>query len=164
MPLNRDQLRTLIQEEGLIRNYIDLDRQLTPNGFDLSLNEVAVFSGPGQLDFTNEERELPSAEPVPRDGDWWHLQKGIYKLTANEIVDIPLDIVGVGFQRSSLLRMGAHIQNAFWEAGYKGETECLLVVDNPEGIRLKEDARIIQLGFQRMDAADNGYTGVYSMD
>ncbi|MFB6147617.1 MAG: deoxyuridine 5'-triphosphate nucleotidohydrolase, partial [Candidatus Nanohaloarchaea archaeon] len=71
-------------------------------------------------------------------------------------------LVGIGFPRSSLMRMGCHIQNAFWEAGYHGETECLLSVDNPEGVRIKEDARILQLSFHEMETAEEGYKGEYS--
>lgn len=161
MQLNRDQLKEQITEHDLISNIKDLDRQLTPNGFDLSLQAVHRFMGPGQLDFTNEQRELPETEPIRPDEDWWDLESGVYKIIANEIVDIPTDLVGIGFPRSSLMRMGAHIQNAFWEAGYRGETECLLCVDNPEGIRLKKDARILQISFHELQSVETGYRGRY---
>ncbi|MDY6770987.1 MAG: deoxyuridine 5'-triphosphate nucleotidohydrolase [Candidatus Nanohaloarchaea archaeon] len=162
MQLNREQLQSMIEEHGLIQEYVNLERQLTPNGFDLSLGEVHRFQGPGQLDFSNEERELPDTEPVAKDGDWWELEQGVYKVVANEIVDIPLSLVGIGFPRSSLMRMGCHIQNAFWEAGYNGKTECLLCVDNPEGVRLQQDARILQISFHEMEEAGSGYDGRYS--
>lgn len=151
----------MIEEQDLITNIRDSDRQLTPNGFDMSLKAVATFEGPGKLDFTNEERELPETTLVEQNDDWWELTDGIYKLTMNEVVNIPDTLVGIGFPRSSLMRMGAHIENAFWEAGYHGETECLLCVDNPEGIRLKNDARVLQISFHELEAVDEGYRGRY---
>jgi dUTP pyrophosphatase len=60
------------------------------------------------------------------------------------------------------MRMGAHIQNAFWEAGYHGKTECLLCVENPDGIRIKQDARVLQLSFHQMESVEDGYDGQYS--
>lgn len=161
MQLNRSQLKEHIEEDDLISEYIDLDRQLTPNGFDLSLDQIATFEGPGQLDFSNEQRELPPTKQVPQEDGWWELSQGIYKLTVNEIVDIPEHLVGIGFPRSSLMRMGAHIQNAFWEAGYHGETQCLLCVDNPEGIRLAQDARVLQISFHELESVEEGYRGRY---
>lgn len=162
MQLNRQQLRQAIEDSGLVSNYIDLDRQLTPNGIDLTLEQIERFKGKGQLDFSNEERELPETEPVEKDGDWWELEQDIYKVRANEVVDIPLHLVGIGFPRSSLMRMGCHIQNAFWEAGFNGNTECLLCVENPEGVRIKQDARILQLSFHKMEEIGEGYNGQYS--
>ncbi len=162
MQLNREQLRQAIEKNGLVTDYVDLDRQLTPNGIDLTLDRIERFTGSGQLDFTNEERELPETDPVKKNGDWWELEQGIYKIVANEVVDIPLSLVGIGFPRSSLMRMGCHIQNAFWEAGFNGRTECLLCVDNPEGVRIKQDARILQLSFHEMEEIGKGYDGQYS--
>jgi dUTP pyrophosphatase len=163
MQLNRQELQRRVEEEGLLRGYTDLERQLTPNGFDMSVAEVHRFEGPGQLDFTNEERQLPETTELATEDGWWDLDNTVYKLVMQETVDIPLDLVGIGFPRSSLMRMGAHIQNGFWEAGYEGKTECLLAVDNPEGMRLKEGARVLQISFHELDDVDEGYDGRYSV-
>jgi len=162
MQLAEEQLRDLIKNKELITDYIDLERQLTPNGFDMTVSTIKEIQGNGQLDFTNEERVIPPAEPVETSDGWWDLSPGIYKATTNEIVNIPDHLVGIGFPRSSLMRMGAHIQNGFWEAGYHGETTFLLCVDNPEGIRIKQDARVLQLSFHQLTASTTGYDGTYS--
>lgn len=161
MQYNRAQLRQKIEEDRLITGYIDLDRQLTPNGFDMTLAQIEAINDRGSIDFTNEERDIPPSEPVDLQDEWWELEKGVYKATANEVVDIPADLVGIGFPRSSLMRMGAHIQNAFWEAGYHGKTQFLLCVENPAGIRIKKDARVLQLSFHELEEVSEGYSGRY---
>jgi len=43
--LNDKQLRELITEYKLVTNYIDLDTQLQPSGFDLSLESIEAYQG-----------------------------------------------------------------------------------------------------------------------
>ncbi len=162
MHINRKGIKELIEEKDLITNYTDLDRQITPNGFDLTVKSVEKIVEKGSIDFTNEERVIPETKELETKDGWWDLGKGVYKITMNEIVDIPNNIVGYAYTRSSLLRMGCHIQNGFWEAGYNGETKCLLVVENPKGMRLKKGGRVLQLAFQEIDAVEEGYKGIYS--
>lgn len=168
MLLNRDELRVLIEDEDLISGYPHLETQLQPNGFDLTAGEIHTFDGPGRLDFSNDEREIPDSTaltPEKQDPDdeygWWELDPGVYKVVMNERVDIPTDLAGIGFPRSSLLRMGAYTQNAFWDGGYTGTGAFILHVRNPEGIAIKENARVNQLAFIRMDETSEGYRGRY---
>lgn len=167
MSLNREQLREMIEEKGLIQNYIHLDTQLQPHGFDLTVDEIHEFHGKGRLDFSNSEREIPETEslkPEKRDEEddygWWKLEPGVYKIVMNERVDIPENVTGFAFPRSSLLRMGASIENAVWDAGFTGTGSFLLEVHNREGIEIKENARVNQLVF--LDAEEtHGYEGRY---
>ncbi|MFB6114991.1 MAG: deoxyuridine 5'-triphosphate nucleotidohydrolase, partial [Candidatus Nanohalobium sp.] len=55
MILNREELRELIEEKGLIQNYVHLETQLTPQGFDLTVDEIHEYQGSGKLDFSNDE-------------------------------------------------------------------------------------------------------------
>lgn len=168
MILNREELRAAIEEDGLIEDYPHLDTQLTPNGFDLTAGEIHAYTAAGRLDFSNDEREIPETEPLSpekRDpGDtygWWELGPGVYKVVANETVHIPNDLMAFTFPRSSLLRMGATIDNAAWEAGFSGQGAFMLDVRNPEGIAIKENARVNQMVFVRMDETEEGYSGRY---
>jgi len=164
--LNKHELKQLIREEGLIQNYIDLDTQLTPQGFDLTVGEIHEYKEKGKLDFSNSEREIPESEklrPETEKGDdygWWHLEKGVYKVVMNEKVDIPNNLTALAFPRSSLLRMGCSIENAVWDAGYTGTGSFMLVVENPEGVDIKENARVNQLVFLEVEETE-GYTGRY---
>lgn len=155
-------------EKGLVGDYVHLETQLQPNGFDVTVDEIHEFRDSGQLDFSNSEREIPETEkiePVKRDPEdeygWWDLEPGVYKVVMNEKVDIPNSLIGVAFPRSSLLRMGATTENAFWDAGYSGGGAFMLKVENEDGIQIKENARINQIGFIEVDEAEDGYSGVY---
>lgn len=167
MFLNREELRSLIEERDLISGYPHLDTQLQPNGFDVTVGEIHDYAGAGKLDFSNDERVIPDTEPIePRKQEddeygWWELDPGAYKIVMNERVNIPNDLVGIAFPRSSLLRMGAYTQNAFWDAGYEGSGAFLLRVRNDHGVHLKENTRVNQLAFLRMDATADGYDGVF---
>ena len=83
-------------------------------------------------------------------------------MTFNEVIEVPPDVMAIARPRSSLLRMGATMETAVWEPGYKGRSQSLLVVHNPNGIRLRKNARLMQLIFFRLeDDANKLYNGVY---
>ncbi len=169
--INRDTLLRLITTEKLIEGYIDLDTQLTPHGFDLTVCRVGTLSGQGSLDFSNKQRQLPESSPLaplkddPADAyGWWMLKPGVYKLESNETCRFPNDLIGIARSRSSLLRMGACVHTAVWDAGFCGQSEFLLTVHNPAGLRLKENARVAQLIFLKAQKVSQGYQGIYQHD
>lgn len=160
--LNKDEIRQHIVQYNLISDYIDLEKQLQPSGFDISLKEIQVFTDSGSIDFNNEERVIASSSPLnPNFGGWWELPIGCYKVIYNEIVKMPLNISAIARSRSTLLRNGASIQTAVWDPGYNGRSSSLLVVYNPNGLRLKRNARIAQLIFFNINNVEEGYNGVY---
>lgn len=168
MTLNREELRHLIEEKGLIQNYVHLETQLTPQGFDLTVDEIHEYQGAGKLDFSNDEREIPDSEPIrpekedPEDDyGWWNLEQGTYKVVMNEKVDIPNNLAGYAFPRSSLLRMGVTIENAVWDSGFTGTGSFKISVDNPEGVKIKENARVNQIVFEKIKETEEGYSGKY---
>ena len=165
--LNKEQIKKLIAERKLIEDYINLDTQLTPNGFDLTAGKLFCFRSSGALDFSNSERVIPEGKALlpkknnPKDKfGWWKLKKGAYKIRTNETVNLPNDLVALAFSRTSLLRIGAFTQHGVWDAGFSGRGEFILVVENPKGIKLKENARITQLIFLPTQETE-GYKGVY---
>ncbi|UCH56787.1 MAG: deoxyuridine 5'-triphosphate nucleotidohydrolase [Candidatus Bathyarchaeota archaeon] len=163
--LNSSEIRRLIEEEQLIANYIHRETQLQPSGFDLSLGEVLAYTGGGSVDFYNVERVIASTTPIePDDLGWYDLDPGCYVIIYNEVVRIPLDIVALARTRSTLLRNGASVGTAVWDPGYQGRSSSLLVVHNPHGIRLKRDARVVQLIFFRTEKVDEGYRGIYQKE
>lgn len=165
--LNRQELEKLIKQENLVSGYIDLDTQLTPNGFDLTAADIFEFDSPGALDFSNKERVVPEGKKIlpEKKGEekfgWWSLKKGAYKIRTNEIVTLPNDLIGIAFTRTSLLRMGAFTQHGVWDAGFRGRGEFVLVVENPKGVKIKQNARVTQLIFTRINETSRGYEGIY---
>lgn len=166
--LNREEIKSLISSKKLIAGFIDLDTQLTPNGFDLTCASVYEFGGPGKADFSNKERLLPECRellPVkknPLDSfGWWELKKGIYKVRTNEAVNLPNDLIALAYSRTTLLRMGAFTQHGVWDAGFNGKGEFILFVENPSGMSLKQNARVAQLIFEPITHTSEGYQGIY---
>ena len=165
--LNRKQIIEAIEKQGIISDFINLDKQLTPNGFDVSVRNVYEINGSGSLDFSNKERKFPEfkeIEPIRKSGEehgWWHLAKGIYKIKTNELFKMPLDMIAIAKTRSSMFRMGAAVFNGVWDAGFEGRAEMLLNVLNEKGIDIKENARVVQMIFFRIDKTEQGYEGIH---
>jgi len=163
--LSREQLRALIDVEDrpLITGMVDIDRQLQPNGIDVTLREIAQYEGGGTIGVENTERVLPELVPVTFDDEGWvDLAPGVYHIMYNEIVDIPETLMALGRPRSSLNRCGVTINTAVWDAGYNGRSTSMLVVANPGGFRVQRDARVMQLVFFGMsEATADGYRGRY---
>jgi len=166
--LNHQEIEELINLKGLIEGYVDLKTQLTPNGFDLTVGQLFEFDAPGALDFSNKERMVPAGKELPAKKEkpddkfgWWSLPPGAYRVRTNETVNIPADLTAIAFSRTSLLRMGCFTQNGVWDAGFKGRSEFILVVGNPKGLRLKQNARVAQITFFKINAVRKGYQGVY---
>ena len=161
--LSRQDISQLLgQEPSLIKGYLNLDEQLQPNGFDLTLREVALLESSGKIAVKDTERRLPELAPLAFDGlGFIDLVPGIYSITYNEVVHLPRNVMALGRPRSSLLRCGVTVGTAVWDAGYSGRSQSLLVVYNPRGFRLQRNARVMQLVFFGLSQETEGYQGFY---
>jgi dUTP pyrophosphatase len=163
-PITGDELaRLLAGSPPLVEGMLDPRIQATPNGVDLTAAEVDWFSDdiPGRLDFDNSRRRLPETEPIPWREGRLVLPPGAYLVRYAEKVNLPRDVLALGKPRSSLLRCGAHLGSAVWDAGYSGRGQGLLAVFNPAGLELDERARVLQLLFFRLTGETAGYHGGY---
>jgi dUTP pyrophosphatase len=166
-PLDRDTIGRLIEgSPPLLGDYVSLEAQLQPNGFDMTLRDVTRLTTPGAVGAEDASRKLSETEPLDFGTDGWaKLEPGPFLITFNEVVNLPLDIMALGRPRSSLLRSGVGIHTAVWDAGYHGRSQALLVVYNPDGYRVQRDARLMQLVFFRMEtAASRGYQGRFQSE
>ena len=160
--LDRDSIAELVLGPSpLLEEYLSLDLQLQPNGFDLSLREVARLTSPGSMGQSPDERRLSDTQVLQFDPEGWlHLPSGPYLVTFNEIVRLPLDLMALGRPRSSLLRCGVSLHTAVWDAGYQGRSQALLVVHQQDGYRIQQGARLMQLVFFRLaKPVSQGYQG-----
>jgi len=149
----------------LLEHIIDDKIQLQPAGIDLTLKDVLEFNSAGTIDFTNKERMLSECKRISFKSGSMHLKKGVYKVIYNEIIRIPHDCIGLAFPRSSLWRCGAFLQCAGWDPGYEGRSESLLVVENKHGIKLKKNARLVQLILLKLNKKTKGtYSGTYKKE
>lgn len=163
------EIKRRILSDGLIANYDNLDLQIQPNGIDLRVQDIAyIDSGRGRLSVDNAQRLLPST----RDLAWSNavdtarlpvvrLHEGVYLVRLMETVNLPADLMARTLPRSSLLRMGASIESAVWDAGYCGAGQVQLVVNSP-GIIVEQGARIVQMVFEELTSTSQHlYSGVY---
>ncbi|CAA9576663.1 MAG: Deoxyuridine 5'-triphosphate nucleotidohydrolase [uncultured Thermomicrobiales bacterium] len=163
--LSRELLRGAIvgRDRPLIANWLDLELQLQPNGFDLTLREIDTLASEGQIGVSSDDRSLPDRRPVPSDEEgWFTLAPGAYHIVYNEVVDLPPNLMALGRPRSSLGRCGVTIHTAVWDAGYRGRSTSLLSVLNPNGFRLQRHARVMQMVFYGLAVeTTSGYSGRY---
>jgi len=149
--------------QALVESMIDTKTQTQMCGIELTLNRVERFTSAGAVAFDNSERKLPQTELIDFDPSGWiDLTPGSYLVTFNEIVNIPKDVAALARARSTLQRCGASLETALWDPGYRGRSQSLLVVYNPQGLRLKKNARLMQLVFMRLEKeAEKVYSGKY---
>ena len=166
--LGSREIRRRIEEEDLITGYLNLDIQLQPNGFDLTVGGVFTFQEAGEIDFDNSRRRIPSLEVFPLSDGIWYLAPGAYAIGIREKINLPGDlraeafpIMGDSIHRSTVMRCGCISASGRWDVGYSGMGRSLLVVYNPFGLRLHENARVIQIKFERVEGADKAYNGLF---
>ena len=160
--LDRDSISKLILSDSpLITSFINLEEQLQPNGIDLTLMEVRELTSSGYIGKDSQQRLLSDSKIISFDEHGWvRLYQGSYLITFNEICNLPLDLMALGKPRSSLLRSGVTINTAVWDAGYKGRSQSLLTIFNPNGFEIQQNARLLQLIFVRLEKlASMGYQG-----
>ena len=165
--LDRETIAALLERTPpLVEGLRDLGAQLQPNGIDLTLAEVAALAEPGAVGATDAERRLATATTLPFDTDGWlHLPPGPYRITLNEVVHLPLDVMALAKPRSSLLRSGVAVHNAVWDAGYHGRSQALMVVYHERGFRVARDARVLQMVFFRLERPlREGYQGRFQRE
>ncbi|PMD57577.1 deoxyuridine 5'-triphosphate nucleotidohydrolase [Hyaloscypha bicolor E] len=176
--------RTVLFQK-ILRSVRSPSIQVQPCGIDLTLKSVLTWSSAGALDFSNTRRKMAETETLPfldsvegvkspfpliRPSSQAHdppnsgsiyLPLGSYLVEFNETVDVPLDLMGQIFVRSSLFRSGALVHAGVMDSGYRGAVGALLQVANPHGLRLWKDARLAQIVFHHMTEKTEGYKGVY---
>jgi dUTP pyrophosphatase len=161
--LSKDNIRALIlANPPLVEDYISLEDQLQPNGFDLTLGDIASLQSPGVIGLSNSQRVISEISSLKYDEEGFlALKPGPYAITFNEIVHLPKNVMALGYPRSSLLRCGVTIYNAVWDAGYSGRSKALMVVHNSLGFRIQKNSRIDQLVFFELAEETEGYNGAY---
>ncbi len=164
--LAKKDIRKLLEgKPPLIEEWVSLEDQLQPNGFDLTLREVVVMTSAGNIAVANAQRQVSSLKPLAFDAAGFiMLPAGVYLITYNEVVNLPRDVMALAAHRSSLLRCGVSIGTAVWDAGYSGRSQSLMVVHNPLGFRVQKNARMIQLVFFRLAEETEGYSGTYQRE
>ena len=146
----------------MISDYIDISTQAQSNGFDLTIKNISLYHGAGTIDFDNTKRGMPEYIAIH---NWklHHLEFGVYLIDFNEKLEIPNDIIALGYTRSSLLRIGVNIPSAVFDAGFKGYPQGMLIVNNKYGLNIHKNARVLQLIFLDREDDNSCYDGEYAL-
>jgi dUTP pyrophosphatase len=161
--LGRDSLARLLNgDPPLVADLRDREAQLQPNGIDLTFDHIWRLDSTGILGGPHPGRQLPERTEVAPDlEDWYELSPGPYVVRLHEWINVPTNLLGLAFPRSTLLRCGAQLFTAVWDAGYGGQGEVMVLVGNPYGLRLKVGVAICQIVFFTLTESVSGYSGVY---
>jgi len=158
----KDIKRLISGQPPLLGGYGNIEEQLQPNGFDITLKEIGIPQDAGTIAVDNRNRVISGSRSVEYDDSGYvKLMPGAYVITFNEVVHLPEDIMALGKPRSSLLRCGVTIHSAVWDAGYHGRSQALLIVYNPSGFQVQRNARVLQLVFLTLSSKTGGYRGIY---
>ena len=113
--LSRQEIEALIRAgTPLVSGFTDLETQLQPNGFDLTIEAVHTLSGPGTIALENAGRRLPDLLPLDPDQEgYFSLDPGPYHITYAETVALPNDLMAFGRPRSSLTRSSRRCGRTF---------------------------------------------------
>ncbi len=138
---------------SMLKDYIHEGKQFSeevPIAF-LTVNRIGVLAGRGSLDFGGSEysqAQVDWLEPQKKQEDdkygWWHLPPGSYLIEFNESIELPT---------------GSRVYLQIWDkAGRNGIQHPFTVLEEtrspvqtvvsvgPEGIDIKENARLSQIG------------------
>lgn len=151
------------QASPLVEGQLDPRIQVQMCGIELTLRRVERFISAGEVAFDNKERKVSETIDMQFDESGWiYLGLGAYLVTFNEIINIPRDMAAMAKPRSTLLRSGISIETALWDPGYRGRSQSLLVVHNSHGIRIRKNARLLQLVFMKLNGdSETAYSGIY---
>ncbi|MHA1199646.1 MAG: deoxyuridine 5'-triphosphate nucleotidohydrolase [Candidatus Heimdallarchaeaceae archaeon] len=147
-------------KDSIIKEYLDADTQTQIAGFDLTAKDIMVLDDGGIIDFDNSARFIPDHRILEPQNNKWVLESGGYLVRYNEVIEVPLNAIGIVLPRSSLMRIGATLCSAVWDPGYKGRGIGLLIVNAK--ITVIKGARIAQIVFiKTQEKLDEGYSGTY---
>jgi len=155
-----------VARNNIVTNMIDPAKQIQPVGIDLTVSKIESYRSRGTIDFDNSNRELPRLnEPGQIDNQFWILNPGAYLITFNEVISVPATTMGIARPRSSLIRMGATVETSVWDPGYTGRSQSMLVVHNPNGIKIYQNARLVQIVFMTLTIkSESLYSGIYQTE
>ncbi len=163
--LAKHEILDRIARDKLVEGFVELKHQLQPASMDLTLESVHALEGKGALDFDNTQRVIPKTRELKFNASGWlDLAPGAYKIRFNETIRLPDDLAALTLPRSSLARCGALTHAGWWDPGYHGRGEALLLVGG-KGLRLKKNARVTQVVFLKLnDKARELYSGIHNKE
>ncbi len=157
------ELLRLVKEKKLVENLSERELQNPEgSGFDLRMGEVYELEGYGYLGI--EERETPKSNLVakfdPAKVSSYIFEPGKYYLIKTvEKVNLPIDVAGVIFSRTTLFRSGLALFNGIVNTGYQGELTFGLCNLGGSNIKVDLGARVVHITFHQVLGEGSQYRG-----
>jgi len=163
MILGIEELLKLVKRQKLVENLCDREMKNPEGaGFDLRLGEVYELKGDGLLGV--EERDTPESKLIakfdPKKETSFIFEPGIYYLIKTmEKVNLPEDLSGIIFPRTTLFRSGLTLFNGLVQPGYRGELTFGICNLGRGKIKVSFGARIVHITFHQVIGEGNKYRG-----
>lgn len=168
MPIGPERLLELVKEIRLVDN---LDQRELTNpegaGFDLRVGEVHVLDEKGTAFLGITERQTPDTKIVAKyeegKSTTYTLNPNDYVLIKTiESVNLPKDIGGYNFARSTLFRSGLILAATQVAPGYQGPLIFGLKNAGPVAVKFELGCRLTHIQFEWVEGGGNEYRGQWS--
>jgi deoxycytidine triphosphate deaminase len=163
MILGIKELHRLVDEIKLVENLCEREMNNPEGaGFDLRLGEVFEIEGDGYLGV--EERNTPESKSVAKYEEKkvnsFVFEPGKYYLIKTiERVNLPVDISGIIFSRTTMFRSGLALHNGIAQPGYCGELTFGICNLGKSNIKIDLGARVAHITFHQVLGEGNQYRG-----
>lgn len=157
MFLSTSEIKKFIKEKNLIENFCE--ECIQQAGYDLRIDRFYILKGNAKIGVN--ERNLPNIEEL-NVVNKLDILPGEYLLGKTiEKVNMPENLVGFIFNRSTLFRCGCTIISAVVDPGYKGELIIGLKNLSNNTVEIEKGARISQIAFSYVKGKVKIYNGRY---
>lgn len=166
MILGIKELHKLVDERKLVENLCDREINNPEGaGFDLRLGEVYELLGDGFLGV--EERQTPEIKLLAKydsekidDDNFFIFEPGKYYLVKTiEKVNLPVNLSGIIFPRTTMFRSGLGLFNGVVQPGYCGELTFGVCNLGQSKIKISFGARVVHITFHEVLGEGNQYRG-----
>ncbi|MFH1233598.1 MAG: hypothetical protein V1649_03030 [Patescibacteria group bacterium] len=166
MILGIQKLHQLVKEIKLVENLCDREINNPEGaGFDLRFGEVYELEGDGFLGV--EERNTPKINLLAKydsnknekDNFFIFQPSQYYLIKTIEKVNLPTNLSGIIFPRTTIFRSGLGLFNGIVQPGYFGELTFGICNLGPSAIKISFGARVAHITFHEIIGEGNQYRG-----
>ncbi len=166
MILGIQKLHELVGEQNLVEDLCERELNNPEGaGFDLRIGEVYELEGDGFLGI--EERNTPNVKLIAKNNpekdelknSFEFAPQKYYLIKTIEKVNLPVNLSGIIFPRTTLFRSGLGLFNGIVQPGYSGELTFGLCNFGQSNIRISFGARVVHITFHEVFGKGNHYRG-----
>jgi deoxycytidine triphosphate deaminase len=157
MILGTDECLRLVKEKKLVEDLSERELKNPDVGFDLRIGELYEVVGDGFLHI--EDRKTPELKLVASSGKVKLKPGTAYVMKTVEKVNLPGEILGLIFSRSTLYRSGILLTGGIADPGYKGELSFSLINQGSNEFELEIGARVAHILFFEVKGETQLYRG-----